>query len=219
MPAITELERKSRARGEYSAEAFFWRLGGPRPVAGVRAGPTFLVEEAGGDGVAAHRELRRRVFVDDQGLFDGSDIDDLDDLDADPRTIVLVARTPGGAVVGGVRLAPVPGVRAELGWWTGSGLVVAPGAPPRTGAALVRAACARAEAEGALRFDVVVQADEQRFFARLGWQARGEVEHRGRPHVRMLWPGGLRTPATPAPSPGRVVGPLPNLPWSGGRIR
>src|SRR5919109_4939781 len=98
----------------YSAEAFFWRLGGPRPVGGVAAGPTFLVEQAGDEGVRAHRELRRRVFVDEQGLFDGSD---LDDLDADPRTIVLVARTPGGAVVGGVRLAPVPGPGAELGWW------------------------------------------------------------------------------------------------------
>jgi putative N-acetyltransferase (TIGR04045 family) len=192
------------ALGEYSAEAFLWRLGGPRPVAGVAAGPTFLVEQGDDHGVSAHRELRRRAFVDEQGLFDGSD---LDDLDADAATIVLVARTPRGAVVGGVRLAPVPGPGAELGWWTGSRLVVAPGAPPRTGAALVRAACARAEAEGALRFDALVQADKQRFFARLGWQpvSPGPVEHRGRPHVRMRWPGGgLRTLAAQA-SEKRVI--------------
>jgi AIR synthase-related protein len=167
----------------FSAEAFLWHLGGPRPAV---AGPTFLVEDADAPGAAAHRELRRRAFVDEQGLFDGSDGDELDGA---PGTVVLVARTPRGAVVGGVRLAPVPG-HGELGWWAGSRLVVAPGAPPRTGAALVRAACARAEAEGALRFDAVVQAGKERFFARLGWRPVGPVELRGRPHVAMRWPVG-----------------------------
>ena len=73
----------------------------------------------------------------------------------------------------------------------GSRLVVAAGSPPRTGAALVRAACARAEAEGALRFDAIVQADKERFFSHLGWLSRGRVELLGHPHVRMRWPIGL----------------------------
>jgi len=168
------------------ADAILWHLGGPPPATGPGG---FLVEEADVPGAAAHRELRRRVFVDEQGVFPD---DDGDALDADPATIVLVARTPAGAVVGGVRLAPVhaagPDGPDDLGWWTGSRLVVDPDAPPGTGSALVRAACARAEAEGALRFDAVVQADKEAFFARLGWEAGGPVTLHGRAHVRMRWP-------------------------------
>jgi len=162
-------------------------LGGPRPPA-TRSG--LLVEPADAGAVAAHRSLRHRVFVEEQGLFDGSDRDDVDDH---PATVVLVARTAGGGdVVGGVRLAPVD---AALGWWAGSRLVVVPGAPPGVGAALVRAACARAEDEGALRFDALVQADKERFFARLGWARRraddvDHVDHLGLPHVEMTWPIG-----------------------------
>jgi putative N-acetyltransferase (TIGR04045 family) len=178
-----------------SAEAFLWQFGGPRPAA---SGSAFLVEEADEEAVAAYAALRHRVFVEEQAIFIGSD---RDDLDGDPRTVVLVARDHGGRVYGGVRLAPVSTVALgdggvvvagdELGWWVGSRLVVSPGSPPRTGAALVRAACARAEAEGALRFDALVQADKERFFARLGWLSRGTVDHLGHPHVRMRWPIGL----------------------------
>ena len=189
-----------------SAEAFLGELGGPRP-AYVEAG--LLVEEADALGRAEHHELRRRVFVAEQGLFDGTDRDDLDDH---PACVVLVARSVHGDVVGGVRLAPVAG---ELGWWAGSRLVVAPGAPLRAGAALVRAACARAEAEGALRFDAVVQADKERFFTGLGWRPRGRagararIDHLGRPHVRMSWPiGACAAPALAKRVIGDVLGGL-----------
>lgn len=173
-----------------------WDLGGPRPAV-VESG--LRVEQGDADAVAAHQVLRQRVFVEEQGLFAGSDRDDLDDH---PATVVLVARAPGGDVVGGVRLAPV---LHELGWWAGSRLVVVPGASPRTGAALVRAACARAEDEGALRFDALVQADKERFFARLGWVRRSpvDVDHRGLPHAEMTWP--LGTGAAPARAKG-VIG-------------
>jgi len=156
-------------------------LGGPRPAV---ATPGLLIEEADTAGRAGHQALRRWAFVERQGLFDGSDHDDLDD---DPATVVLVARTVDGEVVGGVRLAPI---RHDLGWWAGSRLVVAPGAPHRTGATLVRAACARAEDAGALRFDALVQADKERFFARLGWQRLHAATFRGLDHVAMTWPIG-----------------------------
>ena len=173
--------------GQPSVETVLWDLGGPRPARTGRD-PDILVEEAREDtALAIYRALRQRVFVDEQGLFAGSDRDDVDD---DPRTIVLVARTAAGEVVGGVRLAPASGDGDRLGWWVGSRLVAAPGAPLRTGATLVRAACARAEAEGALRFDALVQADKERFFARLGWRSYGPVGHQGTPHVRMRWPIG-----------------------------
>ena len=98
-----------------SAEAFLWQFGGPRPAA---VGSTFIVEEADADGVAAYAALRHRTFVEEQAIFDGTDLDDLDD---DPRTIVLVARDQGGRVHGGVRLAPVSLVSL------GDGGVVVPG--------------------------------------------------------------------------------------------
>lgn len=151
--------------------------------------PPFLIEPAARTAdVAAYMRIRRDVFVAEQGLFAGSDSDDIDD---DPRTVVLVARSPQGIVLGGVRLAPVtPAV--DLGWWTGSRLVVTKNA--RTaggiGAALVRAASAYAEDHGVLRFEATVQAQNEILFRRLGWTRLREVLVVGQPHVHMRWPIG-----------------------------
>ncbi len=149
--------------------------------------PAFHIEQAADQAeLAAYRRLRTEIFVHEQGLFTG---DDLDDRDADTRTVVLVARAPDGTVIGGVRLGPVDG-GADLGWWQGGRLVVAPQArgPHGIGAALVRAACARAEAEGVLRFDATVQARNEVLFRRLGWQSVRTTEVAGTPHVLMRWP-------------------------------
>jgi putative N-acetyltransferase (TIGR04045 family) len=153
------------------------------------APPPFLIEPADCEAdVQAYRRIRRDVFVAEQGLFPGSDGDDVDD---DPRTVVLVARSPEGSVLGGVRLAPVtPAV--DLGWWTGSRLVVTKTA--RTaggiGAALVRAASAYAEEHGVLRFEATVQAQNEILFRRLGWKKLREIAVAGKPHVHMRWPIG-----------------------------
>ncbi|MFN8075213.1 MAG: MSMEG_0567/sll0787 family protein [Kineosporiaceae bacterium] len=149
----------------------------------------------------AYRRLRREVFVAEQGMFAGTDADDVDD---DPRTIVLLAWSTGtgtgtdaGAsapeLLGGVRIhpAPHPATRErDLGWWRGSRLVVAPAARRRigVGAALVRAACAAAEQARALRFDATVQARNVVLFTRLGWQVRERIELHGRAHVVLDWP-------------------------------
>lgn len=156
-----------------------------------------LVVEADRRDVEEHRRLRREVFVHEQGLFGEHDHDRADD---DPRTVVLVARTVDGQVVGGVRLHPAPHPSTEsrdLGWWRGSRLVVrsdvrgaAGVGAAGVGAALVRAACAWAESLGALRFDAIVQARYHRLFTRLGWTTTGEVDLRGRPHVALEWPIG-----------------------------
>lgn len=162
-------------------------LGDRNPVRRPAHGsPPFRIDQAEGTQLAGYQRLRRRVFVDEQRLFDTSDIDE---TDRDPRTIVLVARTPDGEVVGGVRLSPAnPG--PDLGWWIGSRLVVARSArgPLGIGAALVRAACARAEAEGVLRFEASVQASRQVLFRRLGWQTIRRETVAGAAHVRMRWP-------------------------------
>ena len=188
-------------------------LMGPRVVAGAPGGlvvavpsgavpagappaGAVLVGVAEGAEIDAYRRLRQAAFVDEQGLFDRTDRDDLDD---DPRTVVLVARV-GTAVVGGVRLAPV-GER-DIGWWTGSRLVVAPAARTAGGAggaagadaavgvgtALVRAAAALAEQLGVIRFDATVQARSAVLFRRLGWQQTGTAVVGGVDHVRMRWP-------------------------------
>jgi putative N-acetyltransferase (TIGR04045 family) len=153
---------------------------------GVRVAPPFTVVRAEERELAAHRALRREVFVAEQGMFAGDDHDDSDD---DPRSVALVAVAPDGAVVGGVRLAPVGGGR-DLGWWTGSRLVVAREARGGSGigAALVRAACAEAEARGVLRFEASVQLRNEVLFRRLGWRRIGTSTVAGIEHARMRWP-------------------------------
>lgn len=153
---------------------------------GTRRAAPFAVVRAEERELAAYLALRREVFVAEQGLFAGSDADDSDD---DPRRVVLVAVTAEGAVLGGVRLAPVSRGR-DLGWWTGSRLVVSREARGGAGigAALVRAACAEAEARGVLRFEASVQSRNEVLFRRLGWDRLGEVTVAGAPHVRMRWP-------------------------------
>lgn len=155
------------------------------------ASPLFLIEPCRvAEQMDAYRQLRREVFVAEQGLFAGSDQDDVDD---DPRTVVLIATGADGATLGGVRLAPC--TDDDLGWWAGSRLVVS--AAARTsgvGPALVRAACAHAESLGVLRFDAVVQSQNEPLFTRLGWVRRDNtgtgdvVTVGGSPHVSMSWP-------------------------------
>lgn len=164
------------------------------------------IEEADAADLVAHRALRHAAFVEDQGLFPSTDRDAADE---DPRSVVLVARAADGAVAGGVRLGPADPGGPDVGWWTGSRLVVAPGAPAGTAAALVSAACARAEAAGALRFDATVQRRVAPLFARLGWQRTGTAVLGGVPHVSVTWPVGRLTAlatATKAPLGGLLAG-------------
>lgn len=157
-------------------------------LAGARAHPkarsAFLIHPAGPAEMVAYRRLRRDEFVDAQRLFAHTDADDVDD---DPRTVVLVATAPDGTVLGGVRLAPV--CEPDLGWWAGSRLVTTPEARASgVGPALVRAACAHAESAGVLRFDAAVQPRYAAMFDALGWEQSGEITVAGVPHASMRWP-------------------------------
>ncbi|MBT0568085.1 MSMEG_0567/sll0787 family protein [Williamsia sp. CHRR-6] len=168
------------------------RLGGtPAPgTDGTRV--DYLIQRAESDSVVAeYRRLRREAFVVEQHLFTRDDHDDIDD---DPRTVVLVALDPDGTVLGGVRLAPC--TPTDIGWWAGSRLVVRPGGRHLgAGPALIRAACAHAQAHGVLRFDALVQARHLSIFRRLGWVAATGVDHAdssvgGVEHIAMRWPIG-----------------------------
>ena len=80
--------------------------------------PRFIVQPCGSAAQRdSYRALRRATFVAEQGLFAGTDHDDVDD---DPRAVVLVATDRDGTVLGGVRLAPC--TATDLGWWAGSRL-------------------------------------------------------------------------------------------------
>jgi len=147
--------------------------------------PVVVVPAETATDLADYHRLRRAVFVEEQGLFTGSDLDEHDD---DPRTRVLLARTPDGELLGGVRLHPM--TEPDLGWWRGSRLAVARDARMLlgVGAALVRAACASAEDAGALRFDATVQAANEPLFRRLGWVPRERIHLHGTSHVVVDWP-------------------------------
>jgi putative N-acetyltransferase (TIGR04045 family) len=156
-------------------------------LAGARthSTPAFLIHRAESVAdLAAYRRLRHDAFVREQHLFAGSDADDVDD---DPRTVILVAAASDGTVLGGVRLAPQ--CEPDIGWWTGSRLVTADSARSSgIGPALIRAACAYAESAGVLRFDAAVQARYAAMFDSLGWENHGNCVVAGQPHVVMRWP-------------------------------
>lgn len=155
--------------------------GSPR----MQEAPAWTIRVADAADLAVYRSIRHEVFVGEQGLFAGTDHDDIDD---DPRTVVLVAATSMGDVLGGVRLAPAT-VR-DIGWWTGGRLVVRRGARQAggIGSALVRAACTEAASRGVLRFDATVQERNEPLFRHLGWVRWGRTVIGGAPHVRMRWP-------------------------------
>ena len=118
---------------------------------------------------AAHFEIRRRVFVDQQGLFTGSDRDERDARAGTLHAVGLVE----GAVVGAVRLYTLD---AE-GLWKGDRLAVLPEARVQhVGALLVLFAVTTAGELGGSRMVARVQLPNVRFFERLGWQADGPPE-------------------------------------------
>lgn len=130
--------------------------------------------------LAEHHRIRHEVFVVEQQIFAGSDVDAYD-ARADVRHVLGLH---GGAPCGAVRLFPLD---TADGLWQGDRLAVLPAA--RTaglGAPLVRFAVATAGALGGSRMIAHVQLANERFFTRLGWTRDGDVEtYVGRPHLLM----------------------------------
>lgn len=125
--------------------------------------------------------LRHEVFCEEQGLFDGDDRDQIDEV-AIPIVAVSMLGLLADDVVGTVRIhEPLPGE-----WW-GSRLAVA--ADYRTvgalGAALIRLAVCSAHARGCTRFLAHVQSQNALLFRRLRWTILEEKQLHGRPHVLM----------------------------------
>ncbi|GAA5128292.1 MSMEG_0567/Sll0786 family nitrogen starvation N-acetyltransferase [Alloalcanivorax gelatiniphagus] len=129
----------------------------------------------------AARDLRRRVFCQEQGLFEG---DDGDPLDRQALTIVALAYVAGGPdeVVGTVRIhSDRPGI------WYGSRLAVARGyrRDAHLGSALIRLAVGSARARGCESFFAQVQAANEALFRGLHWDSLRPISLHGRDHVLM----------------------------------
>jgi putative N-acetyltransferase (TIGR04045 family) len=129
--------------------------------------------------LAEHHRIRHAVFVLEQGIFTGSDVDVHDDLDA-----LRVLAWYDGVPAGTVRLYPLDG---RPGVWQGDRLAVLPQfRAHHVGAPLVRYAVATAGALGGSVMVAHIQPPNVRFFERLGWTRDGESEtYCGRPHVPM----------------------------------
>lgn len=127
-----------------------------------------------------HFAVRRAIFVEEQQLFDGSD---LDEHDSGAIHIVAVDRDTGD-VVGAVRC-----YEAEAGTWYGGRLAVLKShrrGSVLVGPRLVRLAEDVVRQRGCRHFFAHVQIQNVRFFQHLGWQAVGSPEiHFGQPHQVM----------------------------------
>jgi putative N-acetyltransferase (TIGR04045 family) len=134
--------------------------------------------------LAAHYAVRRRVFVDDQALFEGSDEDA---RDRRPGTLHAVALYDG-EVAGAVRLYPLD----DAGLWKGDRLAVLPQARVRhLGALLVRFAVATAGERGGHTMVAQIQVPNVRFFEHLGWTTDGPpADYHGVMHQPMAIPLG-----------------------------
>lgn len=121
---------------------------------------------AGPAALDGHFAVRRRIFVEAQGLFL---TDDRDAHDEDASTLHVVGRF-GERVCGAVRLYPL----AEDGLWKGDRLAVMPSERvQRLGAMLVRFAVATAGALGGCEMQASIQLANVAFFERLGWARAG----------------------------------------------
>jgi putative N-acetyltransferase (TIGR04045 family) len=144
----------------------------------------------------AHFQVRRQVFVAEQGLFRGMngingasgisgdwDGTDRDGHDDDPATIHVVGLADD-QICGTVRLYPL----GAGGRWKGDRLaVLASHRHLGLGAPLVRFAVSSAGRHGGREMEAFIQPANVAFFRWLGWRRTGDlVDYAGIPHQRML---------------------------------
>ena len=124
--------------------------------------------------------IRRAVFCEEQGLFEGDDRDEIDDA----AQLLVAVQGAGGAapcVVGTVRIHRDPN---DASVWYGSRLAVRTDyrRHGRIGATLIRLAVSSAHALGCMTFLAHVQAQNVPLFHRLHWHTLEEVIVFGRAH-------------------------------------
>jgi putative N-acetyltransferase (TIGR04045 family) len=137
---------------------------------------------AGAGELAAHHDIRDAVFVDEQGIFAGSDRDVHDAAASTIHVLGLVDGLPAGTV----RMFPL-NPDDSRGDWQGDRLAVLPEFRAGSlGAPLVRFAVATAGRLGGRRMIAHIQPGNREFFLRLGWRQVGGPElYVGIPHLLM----------------------------------
>ncbi|MBI5251125.1 MAG: MSMEG_0568 family radical SAM protein [Desulfomonile tiedjei] len=130
------------------------------------------------DELSVALEIRKDVFVREQGLFDTSDLDENDSL----STHIIVKCD--NQVVGTVRVFPE---NDGLNHWVGGRLAVRKKhRDNHVGTLLVREAMRYVKNRGCTRFTAHIQEQNVRYFSLLGWKAVGPVEmYHGKAHRLM----------------------------------
>lgn len=147
--------------------------------------------------INAYFQLRQRIFCDEQGLFDGHDEDDIDDI-AYP-IVAIDYGAPSTPVVGVVRI-----YESQPRLWYGGRLGVHPDyrRVGRIGKGLIYKAVTTANTWGCDRFLATVQLQNVRFFQRQHWESLEEIIVCDRPHHLMeadldFYPPGHESRPTP----------------------
>ena len=128
--------------------------------------------------ISNYYALRRKIFVEEQSLFQNDDVDTLDTI-AHP----IIAVTPDApAVLGVVRI-----YEPESRLWYGGRLGTHPDYRRgwHIGKGLINKAVTTANAWGCDRFLATVQIQNVRFFQRLHWDSLEEIQIRGIAHHLM----------------------------------
>ena len=144
--------------------------------------PDFIIRAAAQPWeIAGVRELRRKVFVEEQQIFDGDDRDEIDEI-AMPLAAISTFAAEADQVVGTVRIH-----EESHRVWRGSRLAVDQSHRRigRLGAELIRLAVCTAHGRGCDRFLAQVQVQNVPLFKRLHWTALREIEVYGVPHMEM----------------------------------
>ncbi len=117
-------------------------------------------------------DIRRKVFVQEQHLFEDTDIDD-----HDGHAIYLAAFFQN-RIIGTVRM-----YGDDAGNWWGGRLAVLKKYRGRAGRELVLAAVAEAKLQGAVHFFANILSENVNFFKNIGWRCvKEEFVLHGRPH-------------------------------------
>ena len=111
-------------------------------------------------------KLREDIFVREQEIFSGTDIDEYDEA----AIHIAAIEKPGDRMVGGVRCYNLEG-----NTWVGGRLSAAPGYRNGVvGRYLVKFAVETVKTRGCERFIAYVQPQNVRFFERLNWKRSGK---------------------------------------------
>lgn len=129
---------------------------------------------------ADHHRIRQEVFVSEQAIFQGDDLDEHDHERATIKVLAYCDDTPAGTV----RLFPTSDDQTQ---WQGDRLaVLAPFRRHRVGGPLVDFAVRTAAERGGQRMTAHIQVPNIGFFETLGWLRCGPIEiYAGLPHQPM----------------------------------